>query len=134
MSMRVSDGATNMFQQYDRGAEGKFRPAQIIAKMSARDEARGEVKLTVVFTGSVNRQDIRVIEPGDGLGFHMKPQSRGPCGRASGEDHFQSHRPGETDLPRFVNHAHAATADLPPQFIVSKETAERATFDRRFFV
>jgi hypothetical protein len=38
----------------------------------------------------------------------------------AGEDHFEGHWAVQANLPRLVNHSHAAARNLGLQFIVSK--------------
>jgi len=66
----------------------------------------------LVFTGGVDRNDVRMVQPGGGLGlaaealhgFFGQPQS--------GAEQLERNLAVEGDLPRFMDAAHAAAADL----------------------
>ena len=64
-------------------------------------------------------------KPGGGLGLGLETADQLGRGQVAGQDHLYGHGAIEPFLPRLVDHAHAAPADLADQFV-------RAEIPRQF--
>jgi hypothetical protein len=57
-------------------------------------------------------------QPGDGLRFRAKASQVGGAGIFAGENHLEGDQAIELDVPRLVNHSHAAAAQLGEDFVL----------------
>jgi hypothetical protein len=82
-----------------------------------------EVMVTTCFSEVVNRDDVRVIEPGQGAGFLLKARGEFRVRDASvpaASQNLQRHETVELRLARFIDRAHAAAAQALEDFKLRK--------------
>ncbi len=85
--------------------------------------------LTIVLADLVDRNDIRMGQAGNRLGFPAKALEVRPRSQLSAQDHLQRHESFEPLIPRLVHHAHAAPPQLLHQLIVPKFSRQRPAGD-----
>src|SRR2546427_348157 len=71
-------------------------------------------------TDFVDRDNVGMVQTGDGLGLDSKPLNEGGRSQFTGQDHFQGHQPVRTTLPRLENNSHSAATD-PLDYVVIAE-------------
>ncbi len=77
----------------------------------------------------VDGYDARVLEAGGSFRFRVETPDEFFAGKSAMQQHLHRYHPVQTPLPRLINHAHAAAADLPEQFVVA-EVANQGIGDR----
>jgi len=78
----------------------------------------------------VDRNDVRVLEQGDRLGFRPKTFQRPTIREPAEKDHLDGDDPVEALLAGPIHDSHAAPVDFGEKFVIRK--AGRASpFDRR---
>jgi hypothetical protein len=90
------------------------------------DELHREVASGVVLADLVDRDDVRVVEQGDGLGLVAEPADLVFGGQCGGADHLERNLAVQADLARLVDDAHAAAANLGLDLVVAEVADERA--------
>src|SRR5438309_865543 len=73
-----------------------------------------------VFADLINRDDVWMVEVGDGFSFALETLNFGFWSEAARENHFQGDGAVETDLPGLVNDAHAAMGDFFDEFVIGE--------------
>ena len=84
------------------------------------DVFHGEKILAVELADLVDVDDIRVSQSSGGLGFDLKTADQLGRSQMAGQNHLHGDGAIESFLPSFVDHAHAAAADLADQFVGSE--------------
>ena len=84
------------------------------------DVSHAEIGLAVALAGVEHGDDVGVVEPGGGAGLGLEAGQVFACGELAAQDHFQGDGPMQTPLPRPVDDAHAAAADLLKKVIIAK--------------
>ncbi len=79
-----------------------------------------EVELAIVLADLVDGDDVRVVEPGDGLGLVAEPADLVVGGQRGGPDHLQGDGAVQADLSGLVDDAHAAAAELGLDLVVAE--------------
>ena len=97
---------------------------QAFGERAAVDELHAEVGLAVGLTDFVKRNDVRMLKARDELGFGLKAGDIGRRSDRAAENHLEGDDAIETNLAGFVNHAHAAAAELFEQLVVAEDGGE----------
>jgi len=87
---------------------------------AARDELHGEVVLAFVAADFVDVNDVRMIEPGGGLGFAAEAGDFLRTGKAPGVNQLEGDDAVETELAGAIYLAHAAVAKEFEEFVVAE--------------
>src|SRR5581483_3581719 len=66
----------------------------------------------VVFTNFVDLDNVGMLQTGDSFSLAAKTLDDLAAGMAAGENHLERHQAIEAELPRLVDHAHAAAAQF----------------------
>src|SRR3954469_6104948 len=74
-----------------------------------------------MLSDGVNWDNVRVMQIGRRFRFNLKALDEGRRGKVTRQDHFEGYHAIERDLPRLVDDAHSAPADLFDQFVIAKE-------------
>ena len=123
--MQVVDRPRLVGQQ-PRRRLGLERPgAQPLGQALPFDQVHGEVVLPIELADLENADDAGVPQPRRGTGFLIEAAhgiGRGKLGR---EDHLHRHLPAEINLPRTIDHAHPAAAQLGEQLVAAEAAWER---------
>ena len=94
--------------------------ADRLGEAAAFDELEREERPTVLLAHFVDLDDVGVLEPRDGLGLGAEAGRLGHAGVAPRQDHLERHLAIEADMPRPVDHAHPAAAELPQDLIAGQ--------------
>ena len=121
MFVRVLDRARDLGKDANQLWRGEEALAQPVGKRPAAHEPHGIECAVVVFAGLVQRDDVRVVEPGCGLDLHAEPHPRRRRPEQPGIDHLERDRPVEAQLPGHIDDPHAAPGDLAHERVVAKE-------------
>ena len=81
--------------------------------------------LAVDVADFVDGDDVRVLQPGRGLGLGAEALQVVVRRQRAGEDHFQGDDAVERSLPGLVDDAHAAAADLGQQLVIAEGSRNR---------
>ena len=109
---------------------GRQRPTvQLLRQAAPLAIFEGKVGQTVVLADLVDLHDVRMMEPGHGLGLGQKTGAIAFIGVGPGEDHLQSDDAVEARLPRLVDDAHAAASE-GGQDVVAGNFRQRALIGR----
>ncbi len=112
LRVREVDGAGELFDEVG-GDGGRLRLAgDAPGETAALDEFQREIRQAVVFADLVNLHDVRVAQPGDGAGLAVEARQLRLVSVGAGENHLERDQAVEGQLPRLVDDAHAAAADL----------------------
>ena len=93
--------------------------ARLPPSTSSSDEERPAVLLADV----VDLDDVGVLEPRDGLGLGAEAGRLGRPGVAARQDHLERDLAIEADVPRPVDHAHPAAAELLQDLVAGQDRA-----------
>ena len=103
-----------------RAAAAGRRRATCSRERLARDVLHAQVRLPVDRADLVDGDDVRVLEPGGGLGLGAEPGAVGVGRQVRLADHLQRDDPVEALLPGLVDDAHAAAAEFLEQLEVAE--------------
>ncbi len=67
-----------------------------------------------------DRHDVGVVQLRGGAGLALEPAARLGVAEHLARQDFQGHMPAERDLLGLVDHAHAPSADLAKQAVITK--------------
>ena len=97
-------------------------PPQPVPQRLALDEWHGEPELAGGLARVVDREDVRVLEPGGELDLALEPV--GPQrGGELGEKHLQGHRPVVLQVLGQVDRGHPAPAELALEPVAIRQAA-----------
>jgi hypothetical protein len=91
---------------------------QPVSQRDAVDERHGNEELAVVLGDFVDRTDVGVVEGGRRPCFREEALALAGAAERRGREELQGHEAAERDVPRLVDHTHAAFADLLQQEVV----------------
>ncbi len=91
------------------------------------DELHGVVMEAVVLADPIDRNDVRVVQPGRGAGLATEPLQPGRVAEVMEGKRLQSHVPAQRFLDRLVDDPHAAGADAAEQEVVTQALGHRVT-------
>jgi hypothetical protein len=120
--VEVADRQGDLLDQR-RGPDGVPSEAPYLRLQVARQQLHREVDLTSVFAGLVDRDDVRVVEPGERLDLLPEQTQRERAGVGSVMDHLEGDLALQLQVARLVDHAHAAAADPRPQLVAAEHRA-----------
>jgi hypothetical protein len=123
--VRVVSGPSQPAEQLGGGPRRQRRLIQDLVEPAAGDEFHGEIRAPVVRADFEYLYDVRMEQPRGRLGLHLKPLQLAGAGKVAGQDHLQRDLAIEADLPRAIDHAHAAAPDLFDQLVVPHSTSRR---------
>src|SRR6266567_6099333 len=89
-------------------------------ELAAFDKFHAEVTSAVTFPDFVNRNDARIVQVCGGFRFQAKALEMRFRRPVTETDDFQRDDPIQTFLPRAINHALAAAANLFLQFVIAE--------------
>ncbi len=126
----VVDGTGQHLDDLRRLLVGQRRALQSRGQAAAGDELQREVRLPFVFADLVELDDVRVLElrHRPRLGQKARPMDRPSV--VAGEDHLQGHQAVELRVPRLVDDAHAAPAQLREDLVIAERRQTRHVGDR----
>ena len=93
-------------------AAGRGTPAEPARQVAPLDELQGEVGRAGLLADLVDLDDVRVLQPGDGLGLAAEPLPTLGRQVRPGQDHLEGDGPVQFAVAGAVDHPHAAAADL----------------------
>ena len=93
---------------------------QPLGQAAAQDELHGEVSLSFVLAGLVDRYDARMVQQCDRLGLVLEPAELNIVGQDPGPDHLEGDRPVEAYLEGLVDDPHAAAAQLSLDLVIAE--------------
>ena len=76
--------------------------------------------VSALFADFVNSHDVRMPQRGDHLRFIAKPPHKIRAGKRAVQKHFQRDDAVQAQLPRPINHAHAAARNLFQQVVIAQ--------------
>ena len=110
-------------------------PLSFPVQAAAGAELQREERLALVLADLVDLDDVGVLQAGDGLRLGAEAVALVAPGMAAGQDHLESDEAVESELPRLVDDAHAAAADLLHDLVTGhgrqQERGRRWDGDRR---
>ena len=68
--------------------------------------------LAVLLRDFIDRNNVRMVQLGRGLGFRVETLDGGTRGQSPGQNHFQRDDPFQAHLPRLEDDSHPALRDL----------------------
>ena len=108
-----------------------LRPAtDRLGETAPGDKLQREVRQPVVVAVVVDLDNPRVLDLGDGVGLGVEPSDLVGGGVRPGQNHLQRDQSIQSDVPGFVDDAHAASADLRDD-LVTRHVHPRPASDRR---
>ncbi len=110
--MRVVDGAGQGLGQLGGGPSGLRHAVDVVRQGAAFHKFHGEKGAVLVAAHLENLHDIRMTHLGNGLGFIQEAHELLGPGIFAGQYHLQGDEAVERQLPRLVDDAHAAPAQL----------------------
>jgi len=113
----------DLYRARERFAELKTVPPDGRVERAAGDQLHGDEIHIAVAVDFVNRNDVGMVQCGSGLGFLDETQPPRGIGRLLRRKHLQRHEAVETRVPRLVDHAHAALAELLEDLVVGESLA-----------
>ena len=113
------------------GCEAVFTFANLFLQRFAFDQFHAEERLSSVLLDLEDRDDVRMVQPCRRFSFDDKPAQKFLRGQI-GPDHLECDPAVRAHLPRFVHDTHAATTNLPEQFVIA-EAARQFAEGRQFF-
>ena len=115
--VRLVDGAGQRLDQPGRVAGRPGGAVEAVGQAAPGDVLQREVRAAVVVAEGVDLDDVRVVQPGDGLGLGQEADGRLGPGVVAGQDHLQGDEAVEPDLAGLVDDAHAAAAQLAEDLV-----------------
>src|SRR5262249_28832755 len=85
---------------------------EFLVQAAAGAVFQGEEGQALVLADLVDLDDVRVLQPSDGLGFGLEPRQLIPGGSGARPDHLQGHQAAGPELAGLVNDAHTTVAQL----------------------
>ena len=106
--------------------------AELAVEAAAVDEFQREERQPVLFADFVDLDDVRMLEPGDRLGFDIEAGQLMIARMGAGQHHLERDEAVEPALTCLVNDAHAAPAQLAEDFVAGHHgrIPVRTLFDR----
>jgi hypothetical protein len=109
--VRVLQGVAELLNDRQR-LRGRQRAAlQEVTQVLAVDVFHGERVEPIAVAEIVDRDDVRMIEPGQGLGFAGEARREGSIAGHLRRQDFDSYQTIQLGLPRLVHRSHAALAE-----------------------
>jgi hypothetical protein len=105
-------------------------PVQPVRQRFAGDVLHDQERYPVRLIDRMNGHDAVVLEGGGGPCLAKEPATGLVAGEGQGREHLDRHRPPQRGVETLENQAHAAAADLAPDF-VGAEPAHEARPVRR---
>src|SRR5262249_60165341 len=101
--------------------------ADLLRQASAVDELEREEGKAVALADLEDLDDVGMLEAGDRLALDAESFELVLAGMLAGDHHLEGDDPVEPGLPRLVNHAHPAPAELAQDLIsIDQRRAGRA--------
>ena len=126
--------AATAFDNRTLGGQGTGALEQI-AERHAVDKGHRVPDEALAFAHEMDRQDVRMLEPGDAARFALEPLDRARRPRHVGTQHLHGQAPLQVLVPDLVDLRKAAGADEAFDFILGAEGAgkrgERVVWHRR---
>ena len=102
-------------ERLDQPGRVPWRPrlaAQAAGQAAAGDVFHLEIRPALVLAEGEDLDDVRVVQPRDGLGLGEEPDGRLGGRMVAGQDRLERDDPVEPELASPVDHPHAAAAQL----------------------
>ena len=110
--------------EHRRGAIGRQRPAgEHVGEAAGVDQAHHQVRGTGLAPVVVQRDDVRVLEPGDELGLGLEPADERRIVGELGLDHLDRHLTPDDRLVGPEHRAERASSDLLAQLVAPHRQA-----------
>ena len=103
----------------------RLRPAQHRVKVLAAQEFHHDVRRAVVLAQFVDRDDVRVLQPRDGLGLALEPLARRRVEREIDQHHLERDVAVERRVLGAIEHAHPAAAKQAQDFVAANMRRNR---------
>ena len=104
-----------------RGLSGQERgSAEPVGEGPPLDEFQDEIRQAAVFADLVNLDDVRVLHPGERVGFGEESSPTLGVGVDTGEQELDRHDPGWISLPGAVDDAHAPPAEFLKHLVTGR--------------
>jgi hypothetical protein len=97
--------------------DGKGLVVKPIRQAAALDQFQGQIRPAVVFPHLKDLHNVGMLQLGHHLRLGSKPADFPAAGMGAREDHFQGHVALQRQMPRPIDHAHAAMAQDLVNFI-----------------
>ena len=106
--------------EHRRGAIGRQRPVgERVGEAAGVDQAHHEVRGTRLAPVVVQRDDVRVLEPGDELGLGLEPADERRVVGELGPDHLDRHLAPDDRLVGAEDRAEGAASELLAQLVAA---------------
>ncbi len=115
--VRRMDGPGQVLDQRRRLLGRQWSPVDLAVQTAAGTILECEEWLAIMLGDFVDLDDVRVTEPGDGLGFGAETREIGFTGMAARQEHLEGDRSIEAQLPGFVDDAHAPATEFSQDLI-----------------
>ena len=114
-----------------RGGLACLVPAgEMRGEVAALHQAHGEKMRAVHEARLVQRDDVRMIQLRGCGDLRLEPQPRLGRRQVAGLNHLQRHDAVQADLPRAINHPHAASRQLGENLVVAEEAGAQPARNR----
>ena len=98
------------------------RAVELLLQAAAAAELQREERLALVLADLVDLHDVGMLQARDGLRLGLEAGQVRRAGVAARQDHLQRHQPIQLRLPRLVDHAHAAAAQLAEDLVARRRS------------
>ena len=105
--------------------DGKAARGNAVFQRLPLDQFHGQKMDAVGFLDRVERDDVRVVEGGDGAGFALEARQAFRIARHFGRQHLESDVTAEFGVGGAIHLAHAAGADRGGDPVMGERTAEQ---------
>ena len=125
--VRVVDGPGD-FHEEACGLAGIERDGvcgQALSERAAFDELHAEKRTPVLLAHLVNGNDIRMVEPGGGLGLGTESLHLPLAGELAGEHQLECDHAIKGQIARPIHHTHTAVGDLLEQVVAAQSPETR---------
>ncbi len=114
--------------EHGRGAIGRQRPAgEHVGEAAGVDQSHHQVRGTGLAPVVVQRDDVRVLQPGDELGLGLEPADERRIVGEPGLDHLDRHLTPDDRLVGAEHRAERAPSDLLAQLVAAHRQARPRT-------
>ncbi len=96
------------------------RAGQGVGQAAAGAVLQGQVRQPLVLADLVDLHHVGVTQPGGRLGLAAEAGPLLGPGQGAGPDDLQGHQPPQGQLPRLVDHAHAAPAQFAQHLVARR--------------
>src|SRR6266849_1631874 len=113
------DRSRQGFHQSGRLLHRHWDAAQVVRQAAPFYQLQREKWMAPLLADFINLHNVGMLQTGDGLGFLAEAGDFFRIGMLSGQNDFERYQALETDLPSFVNAAHAAPAEHAQDFVAA---------------